>query len=85
MSGDRIPFEEAARMFFAHACSRMPPEIAEELQRKILERFRPTEPGLTWWPDQTLTVHDQDGELVVERAEVESIIARIEPYEWPPA
>ena len=85
MSGGRIPFEEAARMFFAHAFSRMPPEIAEELQRKILTQFQPKLPGLTWWADQTLMVHEQDGEFVVERADVEGIIARVVPYQWPPA
>jgi hypothetical protein len=30
-------------------------------------------------------VHEQDGEFVVERADVEGIIARVVPYEWPPA
>jgi hypothetical protein len=38
-----------------------------------------------WWADQALLVYEENGELVVERAEVEGIVSKVRPYELPPA
>ena len=73
------------RLFFGHAFSRVPPEIGEEMQRQILERSLPGKPGLAWWSDHALMVFEQDGALMVERAEVEAIIGKVTPLEWLPA
>ena len=81
----RIPLEEAIRFFIAHAFSRVPAEIGQEVQRQLLEQARPKEPGLMWWADQALLVYEENGELVVERAEVEGIVSKVRPYELPPA
>jgi hypothetical protein len=85
VTGGRIPLDEAMRLFFAHAFSRMPPELGTELQRKLLEQSRPKEPGLMWWADHALMVFEEDGGLVVERAEVDQIIGKVKPYELPSA
>jgi hypothetical protein len=81
VTGGRIALDEAMRMFLAHAFSRMPPELRAELERKMLEKLPPKEPGLMWWADEPLMVLEEDGALVVERAEVEQIIARVKPYD----
>jgi hypothetical protein len=80
---ERMPIEEAMRVFFGHMFSRLPAEIGDELLRQFLEQARPKEAGMMWWADHALTVYQENGELVVDRAAVEAIVSQVTPVELP--
>jgi len=85
MSGDRarMPIEDAMRLFFGHLFSRLPAEIGDELLRQFLDHAKPKQAGMMWWADQPLTVFEENGQLVVDRAAVDAIVSTVTPAELP--
>ena len=79
----RMPIEDAMRLFFGHLFSRLPAEIGNELVRQFLDHAKPKQAGMMWWADQPLTVFEENGQLVVDRAAVEAIVSAVTPAELP--